>query len=160
MRLAGKIAGAALLLPVALAAQVTLDGNRLVLPTPVYFPSGKAELSQSSGAAIDAVAKYLAEKKYVTTLRIEGHVAIGGQPQQLSQDRALAVAKALVKKGVDCKRLIVVGFGNSKPVTTPSSASANTRIEFVNAALRGKLIGGMPANGGGWNAGDACSPSK
>ncbi|HMS21452.1 OmpA family protein [uncultured Sphingorhabdus sp.] len=158
MRLTVMLAGAALLLPVALAAQVTLDGNRLVLPGKVNFPAGKAVPNPSAEASIEAVAKYMADKKYITTLRIEGHVAMGGQPQQLSQDRAMAVAKALVAKGVDCKRLFVVGFGNSKPVTTPSSSSENTRIEFVNAALRGKPIGGLPVDGGGWGAGDPCKP--
>ena len=156
MRMKAILAGAALLLPAALAAQVTLDGNRLVLPGKVYFPAGKAVPNPSADASIEAVAKYMADKKYITTLRIEGHVAMGAQPQQLSQDRALAVAKALVAKGVDCKRLVVVGFGNSKPVTTPSSSPENTRIEFVNAALRGKPIGGLPIDGGGWGAGDPC----
>lgn len=156
MRRRALIAGAALLLPVALAAQVTLDGNRLVLPAKVSFPAGKAVPNTSADATITAVAKYMADKKAITTLRIEGHVAMGAQPQQLSQDRAMAVAKALVAKGVDCKRLVVVGFGNSKPVTTPSSSPENTRIEFVNAAMRGKPIGGLPVNGGGWGAGDPC----
>jgi OmpA-OmpF porin, OOP family len=158
MQLKAIMAGAALLLPAALTAQVTLDGNRLVLPGKVNFPAGKAVPNASADATIAAVAQYLTDKKYITTLRIEGHVAMGGQPQQLSQDRAMAVAKALVSKGVDCKRLLAVGFGNSKPVTTPSSSAENTRIEFVNAALRGKPIGGLPINGGGWGAGDPCKP--
>ncbi len=156
MRMKAILAGASLLLPASLAAQVTLDGNRLVLPGNIYFPAGKAVPNPSADASIEAVAKYMADKKSITTLRIEGHVAMGAQPQQLSQDRAMAVAKALVAKGVDCKRLVVVGFGNSKPVTTPSSSPENTRIEFVNAALRGKPIGGLPIDGGGWGAGDPC----
>ncbi len=158
MRSKAILAGAALLLPAALAAQVTLDGNRLVLPGKVSFPSGKAVPNASADAPITAVANYMTEKKSITTLRIEGHVAMGAQPQQLSQDRAMAVAKALVAKGVDCKRLFVVGFGNSKPVTTPSSSPENTRIEFVNAAMRGKPIGGLPIDGGGWGAGNPCKP--
>ena len=59
--------------------------------------------------------------------------------------------------GVDCKRLIAVGFGSAKPVadnSTPEGKAQNRRVSFFNAALRGRLIGGMPADGGGQIAGD------
>ena len=62
--------------------------------------------------------------------------------------------------GVDCKRLVAVGFGNTKPVadnSTPDGKARNSRVSFFNAALRDRLIGGMPADGGGKVAGDACN---
>jgi OmpA-OmpF porin, OOP family len=144
------------LLPAALCAQVTLDGNRLAIPTPVSFDAGQAVPTENSDAAITAVAGWLSEKAAITSLRIEGHVTGTPTAQQLSEARALAVARALVQKGVDCKRLVVVGFGDSKPIAAPSSDPANNRIEFVNAAMRGRLIGGFPADGGGRVAGDPC----
>jgi OOP family OmpA-OmpF porin len=64
-----------------------------------------------------------------------------------------------VEQGIDCKRLISVGFGSSKPVAdnaTPEGRRQNTRIEIINAALRGKVIGGMPIDGGGILAVDPC----
>ena len=69
------------------------------------------------------------------------------------------MARKLVSLGVDCKRLVPVGFGGTKPVaenTTPDGKAQNRRITFVAAALRGVLIGGMPADGGGKVAGDPC----
>ncbi|MCX5748100.1 MAG: hypothetical protein NT062_37045 [Proteobacteria bacterium] len=39
---------------------------------------------------------------------------------------------------------------------TAEGRAANRRSEFVNAALRGRAIGGMPADGGGADAGDVC----
>ena len=72
----------------------------------------------------------------------------------------MSVSRALVRRGVDCKRLIPVGFGSSKPVAfeaTPEGKAQNQRIEMVNAQLRGIAIGGMPADGGGRVAGDPCS---
>ena len=153
------LAGAALLLPAALLAQVTLDGNRLVTAKPVAFKTGQAAITKDSDAAIGAVATWLSEKPTITMIRIEGHVAGSSKAQALSEARAMQVARALVKKGVDCKRLIAVGFGDIKPVAAPPS-TANTRIEFINAAMRGRLIGGMPADGGGRVVGDVCLAEK
>ncbi len=143
--------------PAALLAQVTLDGNRLTVPTPVTFKTGQITPTKESDAAISAVAGWLKEKAFITTLRVEGHATGTPKAQELSEARAMAVARALVAKGVDCKRLLVVGFGNNKPVAAPFTNPANNRIEFVNAAMRGRLIGGMPADGGGRVAGDACT---
>ena len=81
-----------------------------------------------------------------------GHgVAIKG-----ALDRELKASQA---KGIDCKRLIPVGFGETKPVApndTPDNKAQNRRTAFVNAALKGKPIGGMPVDGGGKVAGDPC----
>lgn len=145
------------LAPAALLAQVALDGNRLTVPTPVTFKTVQITPTKDSDAAISAVAGWLKEKAFITTLRVEGHVTGTPKAQELSEARALAVARALVAKGVDCKRLVVVGFGSNKPVAAPATNPANNRIEFVNAAMRGRLIGGMPADGGGRIAGDACA---
>ncbi len=136
---------------------MTLDGNRLVPPGPVVFQGGGATLAAEGDAPISAVAAYLADKTYISTLRIEGHVETGPTARAVSEARAMAVAKALIGKGIDCQRLVVVGFGDTKPVAVPSDP-ANTRIEFVNVALRGRLIGGLPAGGGGRVAGDPCQP--
>lgn len=140
----------------------SLDGSRLVLPSPLTFKNGGAELTADSAKAIQYIADYLQDKSYVTLLRIEGHVQGGGgadAQQRLSGQRAVAVVRALVAKGVDCKRLLPVGFGNSKPIASNDSAEGraqNSRIEAINAQLRGKAIGGLPADGGGQVAGDPC----
>ena len=95
-------------------------------------------------------------------MRIEVHSDNQGAAdtnQKLTEARALAVAKALVGRGVDCKRLVPVGFGGTKPIAdngTPDGRAANRRTEFVNAAMRGHAIGGAPAEGGGHLAGDPC----
>jgi OOP family OmpA-OmpF porin len=79
--------------------------------------------------------------------------------QKLSEKRAAAVCQRLVQMGIDCQRLLPVGFGSTKPVAdnnSPEGKSKNGRIAFVNTALRGKNIGGMPVDGGGVIAGNAC----
>lgn len=153
-----------LLLPLALAAEpVSLDGNRLVLPGPVPFVTGTAELAPEAGPTLDAAAAWMASKSYVSTVRVEVHTDSQGADeanQALSEARALTVARALVAKGVDCKRLLPVGFGETKPVaenTTAEGRAANRRVELHNAALKGIAIGGMPLDGGGRVAGDPCT---
>ena len=140
-----------------------LEGNQLILPSPINFKTGTDNLTEESDKMIDYLKKYLEAKSSVTLLRIEGHVSdakTSAQAQTLSEKRALAIAKALVKKGVDCKRLLPVGFGTTKPIednSTPQGKAKNTRIVIANAELRSKAIGGMPTDGGGKTAGTACN---
>jgi OOP family OmpA-OmpF porin len=145
-----------------LADDFQLDGNKLVLPGPVAYETGSDRIRPESDATLDHVKKYLDAKSYITLMRVEVHTDSSGSAaanQALSEKRALAVARWLVGKGVDCKRLIPVGFGPSKPVApndTPDGRAQNRRTDFVNAELRGKPIGGMPTDGGGKVAGDPC----
>ncbi len=159
-------AAALALAPAVAAAQPApafkLENNALVLPAPVTYETGKETLTAEGAKALDHVVEYLKQKEYITLLRVEAHTDSDGDDalnQTLSEKRALAVAAALVAKGVDCKRLIPVGFGENKPVApndTPENKAQNRRTVFANAALKGKPIGGMPVDGGGKVAGDPC----
>lgn len=131
-------------------------------PGPVIFEPGSDKLSPASDDVLKAVHDYLVDKPAITMMRIEGHTDSDGKPadsQVLSEKRALAVVRWLISAGIDCRRLIAVGFGPSKPIApndTPDSKAANRRIEFVNAMLLGHAIGGMPVDGGGKVAADPC----
>ena len=73
----------------------------------------------------------------------------------------MTVARWLVGKGIDCKRLIPVGFGETKPVAdnkTPDGKAQNRRTDFINAELDGKAVMGMPVDGGAPKVLDACAP--
>lgn len=139
--------------PAAAPVRYSLDGNRLELPGPLVF-SGDT-LDPASDPALTHAQGYLAAKDYITQMRVEGHA----DDQALSERRALAVARWLIAHGVDCKRLLAVGFGPTKPIadtSTPEGRAQNTRVELHNAQLRGIAIGGMPSDGGGQVAGDLC----
>ena len=127
------------------------DGHEMVLPQPLAFAPGRPDLLPESEPGLELIRAYLAKQQAITLLRIEGHVTDGADEQArlaLSLKRALSVALWLVERGVECKRLIPVGFGSSKP-RHPAGDARNERIEFVNAALRGRPIGGLPVDGGG-----------
>ena len=144
------------------AVNFEVEGGQLKLPGPVMFETGKAILKPESDAVLDIVKQYLEAKPAITLLRIEGHtdnVGIAADNQKLSEARSLAVAQWLVGKGIACKRLLPVGFGQDKPIAdnkTPEGREQNRRTAFFNAELKGKAIGGMPVDGGGKVAGDAC----
>lgn len=136
--------------------KVTLRGHELVPPEPVRFEADTDKLEAGGDAALRLLADYLKTKKVITLVRVEGHTTAGRvDGQALSERRALAAARRLVELGVECKRLVAVGFGETKPLETGNSA-ANERVTFFNAALGGRLIGGMPADGGGKSAGEVC----
>jgi OmpA-OmpF porin, OOP family len=128
-----------------------LEGNSLVLPGPIAFTaSGDLDVATST-QALWFIHDYLEAKEYITLVRIEGH---GDQPgnEAVMQtgDRALAVGRWLVAQGIKCDRLLAAAYGNTKPkadASTPEGRAQNRRVEVVNAALRGRPIGGMPVDG-------------
>lgn len=140
-----------------------IENGGLVLDNPVLFETGSAVLRSESDSALNQVKVFLLAKEYITLMRIEGHLAGGmdeTKGQSLSEKRALAVCRWLIHNGIDCKRLMAVGFGSQKPIadnSTPEGKAKNTRIEFKMAALRDRPIGGMPVDGGGRIAGDICN---
>ncbi len=144
------------------AQQYKLEGNEVKMDKQILFETGSDKLKPESTAALEIIKQYFTDKSYISTLRVECHMDNNGNAaasQTLTEKRALAVCKKLVEMGVDCKRLIAVGFGSTKPIAvndTPEGRAQNNRVSFFNAALRGHLIGGMPADGGGKTAGDVC----
>lgn len=146
------------------AQKITVENNKLVLAEPVsFFKAGTASLTAEGKEALLTVKDYLTEKTYISTLRVEGHLdnsSGAANAQLISEARARAVCQWLVKNGVDCKRLLPVGFGDTKPVAannSPEGRAANNRMELVIAGLRNRAIGGMPLDGGGKVAGDPCT---
>lgn len=147
----------------ATAQGYKMVNNEVVLNQNISFKTGTATLDPASESALKIIKKYLDDKPYISMLRIECHTdnsIAAKESQKLTEKRAFVVCMALIDMGIDCKRLIPVGFGALKPVAnnnTPEGRASNNRITIVNAALKGKLIGGMPADGGGTVAGDLCT---
>ncbi len=145
------------------AQDYKLEGNEVKITKPVLFEPGTDKLKPESTAALQIISQYMTDKSYISQLRVEGHSDNSGSTaanQALTEKRALAVCKKLVELGVDCKRLVAVGFGDTKPVADNSTAEGkaeNRRISFYNVALRGRVIGSLPVDGGGKIAGDTCN---
>lgn len=154
----------ALSLSIACVAQLpAIENGALVIEEPVSFKPGTAILQDDALVPLQKVKAFLDAKTYISMMRVEGHTNNSGvesNNQTLSEKRALAVCKWLINNGIDCKRLIAVGFGSNKPAfsnDTPEGKAGNRRIVFKMAALKGMAIGGMPIDGGGQVAGDVCN---
>ena len=71
-----------------------------------------------------------------TLLDIDGHTDNTGSAQYnqaLSERRAVSVAQYLNSRGIDPRRLLVVGFGQTQPIAPNNSEAgraANRRVEI------------------------------
>jgi outer membrane protein OmpA-like peptidoglycan-associated protein len=100
------------------------------------FAIGKSYLSVKQLANLDAVVAVLAKYSNVS-LAIGGHTDNTGAEKlnsKLSINRASVVAKYLIKKGVDTKRITTSGFGFSNPAADNKSKEGraqNRRSELT-----------------------------
>jgi outer membrane protein OmpA-like peptidoglycan-associated protein len=118
-----------------LEAEQTNRGLVLTLGD-VLFETGKAELKEGAEISMDRLAAFLSENPE-RRLLIEGHTDSRGTDEfneALSEERAGAVAEALVERGVPSDRLRTVGLGEAYPVAGNDSAAGmqqNRRVEIV-----------------------------
>jgi outer membrane protein OmpA-like peptidoglycan-associated protein len=100
------------------------------------FATGKSYLSIKQLANLDAVVAVLAKYSNVS-LAIGGHTDNTGAEKlnsKLSINRATVVAKYLIKKGVDAKRITTSGFGYANPAAdnkTKEGRAQNRRSELT-----------------------------
>lgn len=99
------------------------------------FEFGKAEIKKDSFPYLDKLADTLLKSKN-WTLEIQGHTDDKGTEDynlKLSQNRADAVKKYLVSKGVVADTITANGFGETKPIVANDSDAnreKNRRVEF------------------------------
>lgn len=115
--------------------KVVVRKERIEILEKIQFELGKAAIQPASFGLLDEVALVIQDNPEII-VRIEGHTDNQGDDNsnlRLSQDRASAVMEYIVAKGVDRKRLIAVGFGESQPLDTnrtEQGRAVNRRVEF------------------------------
>ena len=105
--------------PLAAAAPEPVVIEKISLNTDVLFPFNSAELLPGGQQRLDQLAQS-AQGASVDQVVLTGHAdRIGSEDynQQLSEERAQAVADYLAQKGVDSGKLQVEGKGKSEPIT-------------------------------------------
>jgi chemotaxis protein MotB len=107
--------------------------------TDILFPSGSAQLAPNAVSVLQQLAQVLTPLP--NAVRVEGHtdnVPIRNTAfysnWELSAARAGSVVRVLASRGVDPKRLAVVGFGEHRPAQSNDTAqgrNANRRVIVV-----------------------------
>ena len=123
---------------VSSGVQVVREGEniRLVMPNRITFAVNKSTLNTSIYATLNSVVKVLNEFDE-TNLQVAGHTDSSGAAtynQSLSVSRATSVADYLSSRNIRSGRLFVVGYGESRPITSNASSAGraeNRRVELL-----------------------------
>jgi outer membrane protein OmpA-like peptidoglycan-associated protein len=125
-----------ILRPVPKVATAELTTSEVKIKQQIQFEFSKAAILKESDFILDEVADVLIRNPQLKAIRIEGHTDdVGGKDanQVLSEDRALAVQKALIERGVEPERLQAQGFGLARPLAsnkTEAGRAKNRRVQF------------------------------
>lgn len=118
---------------------VVVKDNKLDLLEPIRFETGSDVIVGASEAILNKVADILARHPEYTKINVDGHTDNQGgleMNQSLSQKRAASVVRYLVAHGIAQERLVARGYGQTRPVSSNTSAQGrerNRRVEFVIA---------------------------
>ena len=105
------------------------------LGSKIFFENNSAVLKVASLVQLDELAA-LINKYDASNLVVEGHADSNGSDAfnlELSQKRTESVKDYLIKKGVSGSRIKAIGYGESKPIATNSTAlgrAKNRRVEL------------------------------
>jgi outer membrane protein OmpA-like peptidoglycan-associated protein len=125
---------------------ITLD-----MPGSLTFAFNSSDLNAAFDPVLDKVAQTLNQYNQ-TMVEVAGHTDSTGSAeynQKLSERRAQSVAAYLVGRGVNVKRLIVVGDGENHPIAsndTPQGQAANRRVELTIVPVAQGQPGTVPQN--------------
>ncbi len=107
----------------------------------INFDTGKATIRPDSKPIIDQIVQMMKANGSLE-LSVEGHTDNVGDAksnQVLSENRAKAVAAAIVAQGVEAKRLSTAGYGQDKPVADNSSEEGRAKNRRVELVKRGSV---------------------
>ena len=142
----------------SLEGQAKVEGDAyssrtvLVLDDEVLFRKGSARLLTPAKDSLRELASALKEHEGKPVIKVEGYTDSTGSKtsnQRLSQDRADTVRQFLVQEGVPADTVTAIGFGESNPVASNSTAegrASNRRVEIV---IEERWMNGKPVNGSG-----------
>ncbi|HRP96966.1 MAG TPA: OmpA family protein [Rhodocyclaceae bacterium] len=112
------------------------DTIRLQAPESITFDTNRADVKPQFRPVLDQLA--MSVNQYPDTLvRIEGHTDSTGSAaynQTLSENRAQSVGSYLMQRGVDGRRVDMVGYGFTRPIAdnnTDWGRAQNRRVEVL-----------------------------
>lgn len=118
-------------------SRVVVKDNKVEISEKIQFEVNKATILPQSFSLMDEITDTVKKNPQIKKLAIEGHASSEGDPARnvkLSDERAKAVMKYIVDKGVEAARLSAKGYGAKKPIAdnaTEEGKEKNRRVEFV-----------------------------
>jgi OmpA-OmpF porin, OOP family len=116
---------------------VAITKDRIEIKKQIKFATNSAKIvGAESEQILNEVAQALKDTPSIKKVRVEGHTdSVGDDAKnlKLSQNRAASVMSALIKRNVDPSRMDALGFGETKPIASNSTAAGkaeNRRTEF------------------------------
>ena len=115
---------------------VVVTDTHIELKQTIFFETRKATIKAVSHALLDEVARALADRPSIR-VSIEGHTDSQGKDGynlRLSNQRAAAVRRYLIGRGIAADRMVSKGYGETRPIAdnrTAEGRSQNRRVEFV-----------------------------
>jgi outer membrane protein OmpA-like peptidoglycan-associated protein len=112
------------------------DTIRLVMPGHILFDTNIDRVNPSFFPVLDSIRDVLQEYDE-TGIHSQGHTdnrGSAGYNLQLSKRRAASVADYLVYQGIASNRILVLGFGETRPIAdnaTDKGRSLNRRVELL-----------------------------
>ena len=118
---------------------VMYEMPEMVTLSNLHFETGKSTIKETSYASLDQLAEFLIRKKRQKVL-IAGHTDNIGDPvanNMLSLNRAEAVKKYLINRGVPPELMKAKGYGDTQPIADNSleagrAINRRTEIHIVN----------------------------
>lgn len=123
-----------------------LEQGAIQINEPVQFAAGSAQILAESDALLSAIVQVLIQHAEIEHVVVEGHTDSSGSPRsnlELSRDRAAAVVKWLVARGISARRLASRGFGSTTPIDsndTQEGRARNRRVEFRVLGLKDEPV--------------------
>jgi OmpA-OmpF porin, OOP family len=115
---------------------VHVTETEIIILEQVQFDTSKSTIKKVSDPLLDKVATVFKDHLEIARVEVQGHTDNKGNAKankKLSQDRAEAVKKALVKRGIKADRLISKGYGQDVPIAsndTDEGRQDNRRVQF------------------------------
>jgi len=120
-----------------------LVSDKVTVGTDILFAAGKATLTPQGKRTLDRIVNDLKTTYAGLPIRVYGHTdsdpirktkKLWQDNLDLSANRAMAVTRYLISKGISAKRIETVGMGEHHPVasnTTKAGKAKNRRVEIV-----------------------------
>ena len=122
--------------PVDINVDSNLTSNEENIFKNVFFDFNKAKLRKESQIELNLFADYLKENKEIR-IELGGHTDSRGDEEKnltLSKERAAAVYKYLIERGVSAARLAYKGYGSSDPIFSDEEIEGMTNSSDKEAA--------------------------